>query len=165
MKKLLSALTLLMSLSSPAFADAPPIKIGDIGAYTSDPARAQAYRNGWEMARDEINASGGVFGRSLEIKSRDDQGDSAGAGCVAEDMVNRNHIRILTVFSLANIELAVSDFSKKNKVLFTSSNFNSDRLIWQEEHRYAFSESVRLLYTRLTVCLLNARRQRAQKNG
>ncbi|MDR3425269.1 MAG: ABC transporter substrate-binding protein [Alphaproteobacteria bacterium] len=149
MKKLFCAfVTLAALIAFPTWANdsQPPIKIGDIGVYTGDPRRLYPYRDGWEMARDEINASGGVLGRPLEIISRDDQGDPAAALRIAEDLLNRDHVSILMGFSLANIELALSDFAQKNKVIFVSSNFNSDKLIWQDGNRYSFSIAAPAMY-------------------
>lgn len=149
MNKLLSVFVvigILLSLSAMAENAVQPIKIGDIGTYTGDPRRAYSYRHGWEMARDEINATGGVLGHPLDIISRDDQADPAAATRIAEDLVSRDQVRVLMGFSLAHIELALADFAKKNKIIFVSSNFNSDRLIWQEGNRYSYSIAAPALY-------------------
>ncbi len=53
---------------------AEPIKIGEINSYTRLPAFTLPYRNGWQLAVEEINAAGGVQGRPLEVISRDDGG-------------------------------------------------------------------------------------------
>lgn len=52
------------------------IKIGDINSYSSSPQIADPYRKGWQLAVEQINASGGVDRRALEVISRDD-GQSA----------------------------------------------------------------------------------------
>ncbi len=143
MKRIL--LTALLFLSGIAQA-AEPIKIGDVSVYTGDPRRVYSYRKGWEMACDEINAAGGVNGRNLEILSRDDGGDPAKAVRIAEDLVKREHVKILMSLSLANIELALSEFAYKNGIVFVSSNFNSDRLIWQDGNANSFSIGAPALY-------------------
>ena len=51
-----------------------PIRIGEINSYTAAPAFTVPYRNGWQVAVDEINARGGVAGRKVEVLSRDDAG-------------------------------------------------------------------------------------------
>ncbi len=54
------------ALAAPAIVRAQgahPIRIGEINSYTAIPAFTLPYRKGWEMARDEINAEGGVLGR------------------------------------------------------------------------------------------------------
>lgn len=68
--KAASALTLAMAGCS----SKPPLKIGFLGGLsgrTSD--LGIAGRNGAQFALDEINASGGVAGRMLELISRDDE--------------------------------------------------------------------------------------------
>src|SRR3954463_6855230 len=49
-----------------------PIRIGELNSYSRWAAFTVPYRNGWQLARDEINAKGGVNGRKIEIVSRDD---------------------------------------------------------------------------------------------
>jgi branched-chain amino acid transport system substrate-binding protein len=41
------------------------IKLGEINSYKALPAFLEPYRKGWELAVEEVNASGGVFGRKL----------------------------------------------------------------------------------------------------
>src|SRR5215472_5879316 len=60
-----------------------PIKIGELNSYKVFAAFLEPYRKGWELAQDEINASGGVLGRRIEIVSRDDNGNPGDAVRVA----------------------------------------------------------------------------------
>jgi branched-chain amino acid transport system substrate-binding protein len=53
---------------------AAPIRIGEINSYSAIPSFTLPYRNGWQLAIEEINARGGVLGRKLEVISRDDAG-------------------------------------------------------------------------------------------
>ena len=50
----------------------PPIKIGELNSYAKWAAFTVPYRDGWQLALDEINAKGGVLGRKIEVISRDD---------------------------------------------------------------------------------------------
>ena len=65
-----------------SFAAAPPvsaqetIRIGELNSYKSQPAFLEPYKKGLDMAADEINKSGGVLGKKLEIVSRDVNGDN-----------------------------------------------------------------------------------------
>ena len=49
--------TALSGLGRPVFAD-DTIKIGDINSYSGLPAFTEPYRKGWQLALDEVNASG-----------------------------------------------------------------------------------------------------------
>src|SRR5262244_140550 len=68
--------------------EAPAIRIGDISSYSALPIGTRGYRQGWELARDEINARGGVLGRKLEIIARDDAGKPDVAGTQAAQLVD-----------------------------------------------------------------------------
>ena len=42
-----------------------PILIGEISSYSTVPAFTVPYRNGWQLAVEEINKAGGVLGRQI----------------------------------------------------------------------------------------------------
>ena len=46
------------------------IKIGELNSYKSQPAFLEPYKHGIELAVDEINKSGGVLGKKLDVISR-----------------------------------------------------------------------------------------------
>jgi branched-chain amino acid transport system substrate-binding protein len=63
-----------------AFADAKPIKIGQLVAMTGESAEAGKYqRQGAELAVEQINAAGGINGRKISVVYEDDQGTNPGA--------------------------------------------------------------------------------------
>ena len=55
-------------------ADKAPIKIGEINSYSTIPQFTLPYRNGWQLAVEEINTAGGLLGRKVEVIARDDAG-------------------------------------------------------------------------------------------
>jgi branched-chain amino acid transport system substrate-binding protein len=65
------------------------IRIGELNSYKSQPAFLEPYKKGLDMAADEINKSGGVLGKKLEIVSRDDGGNPGDAVRVAEELAAR----------------------------------------------------------------------------
>ena len=56
-----------------------PIRIGEINSYSAMPQFTQPYKQGWQLAVEEINASGGLLGRKVEVIARDDDGREATA--------------------------------------------------------------------------------------
>ena len=62
-----------LPLASPALAE-DAIKIGEINHYKRLAAFAGPYKQGIELALEEVNGAGGVLGRPLEFVFRDDQG-------------------------------------------------------------------------------------------
>src|SRR6185437_612775 len=78
-----------------ARADAAPIRVGEINAYTAIPAFTLPYRNGFQLAVDEINAKGGVLGRKLEVISRDDGGKPQDAVRIAGELLDGQKVDLL----------------------------------------------------------------------
>ncbi|MFA5916372.1 MAG: ABC transporter substrate-binding protein, partial [Burkholderiales bacterium] len=89
-----ATLALAAAFSEPAAAQ-DTIKIGEMNSYKVFPAFLEPYKKGWELALDEINASGGVLGRKLEVVSRDDQGSPGEAVRVAEELLTRENVAFL----------------------------------------------------------------------
>src|SRR5690242_8984424 len=102
-------------------AESPPIKIGEISSYSALPIGTRGYRQGWELARDEINAKGGVLGRKIEIIARDDAGKPDVAVTQANELVEGEQVDLLTGTILSNVGLAVADFAKQKQIYFLAS--------------------------------------------
>jgi branched-chain amino acid transport system substrate-binding protein len=119
-------------------AQSAPIKIGEINSYTTIPAFTLPYRNGWQLAVEEINAAGGLLGRKVEVVSRDDAGKPEDAVRLAGELVNNEKVALLAGTFLSNVGLAVSDFAKQNKVLFIAAEPLTDAITWSEGHRYTY---------------------------
>ncbi len=119
-------------------ANAEPIRIGEINSYTRLPAFTEPYKKGWQMALEEINAKGGVHGQKLEVISRDDAGKPGNAVKIAEELVKREKVALLTGTFFSHIGLAVSDYAKQNKVLFVAAEPLTDALIWSKGNDYTF---------------------------
>ncbi len=114
------------------------IKIGEINSYTGLPAFTIPYRQGWQMALDEINASGGVAGRSLEVVSRDDGGKPGDALTAANELVSREGVSILAGTFFSNVGLAVADFAQQKRILFLAAEPLSDAITLDQGNRYTF---------------------------
>jgi len=119
-------------------ADPPPIKVGEISSYSALPVGTRGYRQGWELARDEINKKGGVLGRKLEIIARDDAGKPDVAITQAAQLVDAEQVDLLTGTILSHVGLAVADFAKQRQMFFLASQPLTDALIWEEGNRYTF---------------------------
>ncbi len=134
----LGALLVTVAMAAgPAAAD-DPIRLGDINSYTGLPAFTLPYRNGWQLAVEEINATGGVLGRPLEVISRDDGARPGDAVTAASELVSRERVVLLFGTLLSNVGLAVSDFARQRKVPFLAAEPLTDALVWEEGNRYTF---------------------------
>lgn len=117
---------------------AEPIRVGDINSYSVIPLYTGPYRNGWRMAVDEVNASGGVLGRKLEVVSYDDAAKPGEAVNRAQQLVSKDHVVLISGTYLSNVGLAVSSFAKQNRVFFMAGEPLSDAITWEQGNRYTF---------------------------
>jgi len=127
----------LAALGSTAWAQ-ETIKIGEINSYTRLPAFTQPYRNGWELAVEEINTAGGVLGRKIEVIARDDDGKPTDAVKIAEELVSRDEVVMLAGTFFSHIGLAVADFALQKQVMFVAAEPLSDAVTWAKGNRYTF---------------------------
>lgn len=130
------AVAAAVGLQTPAFADT--IKVGELNSYAKFAAFTVPYRNGWQLALEEINAAGGVMGKQLEIISRDDGGTTGDAVRVAEELVSREGVSFIFGTFLSNTGLAVADFANQNKTLFIAAEPLSDALTMDKGNKYTF---------------------------
>ena len=127
--------TAAAGLAAPAILRAQgdtPIRIGEINSYTAVPAFTLPYRNGWQLAVDEINAKGGVAGRKLEVVSRDDAGQPQNATRLAGELLTDAKVDLLAGGFLSNIGLALSDFAARNGKLYVAGEPLADSLVWDK---------------------------------
>ena len=138
---LTTAVAALLTVFSASIVNAQqdPIRIGEINSYTGPLASFTVpYRNGWQLAVEEINAKGGVLGRKLEVISRDDGAKPADAVKFAEELVRREKVDLIAGTFLSNIGLAVADFAQRNKVLFVAAEPLTDAIVWAKGNDYTF---------------------------
>jgi branched-chain amino acid transport system substrate-binding protein len=114
------------------------IRIGELNSYKAQPAFLEPYRKGWELALEEINAKGGLLGRKVEVISRDDGANPGDAVRVAEELLTRERVELITGTFLSHIGLAVTEFAGKKKVFFLAAEPLTDKITWQNGNRYTF---------------------------
>jgi branched-chain amino acid transport system substrate-binding protein len=114
------------------------IKIGELNSYKAQPAFLDPYKKGWEMAVEEINAKGGLLGKKLEVVSRDDGANPGDAVRVAEELITREGVNVITGTFLSHIGLAVTEFAGKKQVFFLAAEPLTDKITWANGNRYTF---------------------------
>jgi branched-chain amino acid transport system substrate-binding protein len=119
-------------------AEPAPIKIGEINSYSSIPQFTTAYRQGWQLAIEEINAKGGLLGRKVQVISRDDAGKPEEALRHAVELTSNEKVDVLAGGFLSNVGLALADHALKNKRLFVASEPLTDAIVWDKGNRYTF---------------------------
>ncbi|WP_431859108.1 ABC transporter substrate-binding protein [Azospirillum sp.] len=127
------------AVPSPASAQQPPVKVGEVNSYTGLPAFTIPYRNGWQLAVEEVNAKGGLLGgRKLEVVSRDDAGKPDDAVRIAGELVANEKVDLLSGTYFSNVGLAVADFAAREKIPFVASEPLSDAVTWEKGNRWTW---------------------------
>ena len=114
------------------------IKVGELNSYKVFPAFLEPYKKGMELALEEINRSGGVAGRKLELIVRDDGGTPGDAVRVAEELIARERVNVLMGTFASNVGLAVANLANQRKILFLASEPLTDKIVWENGNRYTF---------------------------
>jgi branched-chain amino acid transport system substrate-binding protein len=129
----------LGGLGTGAFAQAgKPIKIGEINSYSNIPQFTTPYKQGWQLAVEQINAQGGLLGRKVEVIARDDGGKPEEALKHAVELTSNEKVDVLAGGFLSNVGLALADHAQKNKRLFVASEPLTDAIVWDKGNRYTF---------------------------
>ena len=114
------------------------IKIGEINHYKRMAAFAGPYKNGIELALEEVNGAGGVLGKPLEFIFRDDQGKPGEAIKIAEELMTREGTVMITGTILSNIGLAISSLAAEKKFVYLASEPLADSIVWEKGNDYTF---------------------------
>src|SRR5918993_5851020 len=122
----------------PTAAQQGPIKIGELNSYARWAAFTVPYRNGWQLALEEINARGGVLGRRIEIISREDGATTGDATRVAEELVTRENVSFLFGSFLSNVGVAMADYANQKKILYLAAEPLTDAVTMAQGNRYTF---------------------------
>ncbi|WP_262270378.1 MULTISPECIES: ABC transporter substrate-binding protein [Microvirga] len=133
------ALGAVLALGAPAVhAQQAPIKIGELNSYARQAAFTVPYRNGWQLALDEINAKGGVLGRKIEIVSREDGATTGDATRVADELVTREGAILLFGSFLSNVGVAMADYANQKKIVYIAAEPLTDAITMAQGNRYTF---------------------------
>lgn len=114
-----AAVTLNMAMFGGAQAAEPPIKVGLVAALSGQSAKSgEALTRGLTMAINEVNASGGVLGRQLELVRRDDESNPSKGMLAARELVQREKVTVLFGGLDTPVSLAIVPLANQMKVPF-----------------------------------------------
>lgn len=112
----LLALSSALALSAAAFA-ADPIKIGVDGPYTGgSSSMGVSMRDGVRLAAEEINKSGGVLGRQIQLIERDDEAKNERGVQIAQEFVNKEKVVAAVGYINTGVALASQRFFQDAKI-------------------------------------------------
>ncbi|MCY4293044.1 MAG: ABC transporter substrate-binding protein, partial [Roseovarius sp.] len=132
-----AAMAAALPITSPALAE-DAIKIGEINHYKRMAAFAGPYKQGIELALEEVNGAGGVLGRPLEFVFRDDQGKPGEAVKIAEELMTSEGAVMITGTILSNVGLAISSHAAEKRYVYLASEPLADALVWSAGNPYTF---------------------------
>ncbi|NDD90502.1 ethanolamine utilization protein EutJ, partial [bacterium] len=123
--KILIALSLILSTigckkSQPQLseitADSAVIKIGEVGSMTGPQATFGTSTNqGIRLAVQEINASGGVKGKKIELISLDDQSKPEEAATAVTKLITQDKVIAILGEVASSVSLAMAPIAQSNK--------------------------------------------------
>jgi len=135
-----AALAGTVALGFPAIvrAQAEAIKIGHLTPLTGFLGAIGAYAQlGVKLAAEEINASGGVVGRPIDLISEDSVNPAA-AATKAQRMLEQDKAALLLGEINSASALAIMQVAERNKKVFFSTGARSDALRGKNCNRYTF---------------------------
>ncbi|AUT70639.1 ABC transporter substrate-binding protein [Paraburkholderia hospita] len=132
------AASLAVSLTALSASAQQTIKIGEINSYKAQPAFLMPYKNGWNLALDQVNATGGVLGKKLEVISRDDNANPGDTIRVAQELIAREQVQLLFGGYLSNTGLALTDFAKQKRMFFLAAEPLTDKIVWADGNKYTY---------------------------
>src|SRR5471032_3673379 len=114
----LKLLVAVMALGfSAAGMAAEPIKIGVAGPFTGGSApMGVSMRDGVKLAVAEINAKGGVMGRSLLLIERDDEAKNERGVQIAQELINKEKVAATVGYINTGVALASQRFYQEAKI-------------------------------------------------
>ncbi len=101
-----------------------PIKVGEIASLTGkEAAFGQSSHKGTLLAIEELNAAGGVLGRTLDLLTEDNQSKAGESATATRKLISRDHISALLgeVASSRSLEMAPIAQSSKIPMISPSS--------------------------------------------
>lgn len=108
---------------------ADPIKIGHYGSMTGSEATfGQSTDRGIRLAIDELNAAGGVLGRTIELITYDTRGDSGEAGKAVTRLVSSDKVVAVLGEVASSLSLAGGAVCQQFKVPMISPSSTNPRV-------------------------------------
>jgi branched-chain amino acid transport system substrate-binding protein len=128
---------LLTLLATLAFAVLPAcaqetIKIGHYGSLTGSEATfGQSTSNGLRLAIMQVNASGGVLGKQIELVEYDDKGDPKETGTVVTRLVTKDKVVAVIGEVASSLSLAAAPICQQNGVPMISPSSTNPKVTEQ----------------------------------
>lgn len=120
------AMTLLVCFAGCGTKEANTIRIGEYGSLTGDTATfGISTHHGIELAIEEINASGGVLGKKVEVITEDDRSQATEAATAVTRLINQHRVVAILGEVASSRSLAGAPICQRNRIpMITPSSTN-----------------------------------------
>ena len=126
----------IMIFSTPKGEDT--IKIGSIGIYSGEgSAWGVAAKNGIDMAVEEINAKGGINGKTLVVDHQDDKGSATESVNAFNNLVNAKNIHLIIGTTWSSTGIPLVNLADSSKTLVISPSLGKPE--FNEGSKYLFN--------------------------
>ncbi|HEX8325389.1 MAG TPA: ABC transporter substrate-binding protein [Tepidisphaeraceae bacterium] len=135
MRRILSALA-AAALSCGAFSSTAhaqdTLKVGHYGSLTGAQATfGQSTSNGLKLAVAEINASGGINGRKIELIEYDTKGDPKEAGTVVTRLCTKDKVSVVIGEVASSVSIAAAPICQQNGIPMVSPSSTNPKVTQQ----------------------------------
>ncbi len=139
-----AAIATTLALAPAAWAQGNPIRIGIAVSQTGNLAdSAKHYFRGLELWRDQVNASGGLLGRQVELVVYDDRSDAATSARLYERLITSDNVDLL-VGTLGSAQAATSTaVAEKHKRVMINGG-GAAEAIHERGFQYIFQTAARI---------------------
>jgi len=131
------ALGASLGLDAAAQSNKPIIIGGSLGMTGQFARMGEEEKRGIGMWAEELNARGGLLGRSIEIKIYDDQSDPSTSAKLYERLIVRDKVDLLFSAFASSVVFAGSSVTEKHKFPMVAQGASAQK-IWQRGYRYIF---------------------------
>lgn len=127
-RHLFSIFAALFTCSAASYAQ-DTIRIGEFASLTGKEATfGQASHNGTQLAIDEINASGGVLGRKLQLITEDDESKAGQPATVVRKLVSRDKVIAVLGEVASSRSLEAAPICQENKIPMISPSSTNPKV-------------------------------------
>jgi branched-chain amino acid transport system substrate-binding protein len=114
------------------------VKVGIVLPLTGDQAKfGEIEKQAFDLAREEINAAGGIKGKKLEFLIEDDTGRPEVGRSVAEKLITKDKVVMLGGGYASSVTYAVAGVAQQNRIPFLINTGSADN-ITQRRWDYVF---------------------------
>lgn len=105
------------------------IKVGAVLPLTGDAAQAgRNTKQGIDLCLEQINSSGGIDGKKIEVIYEDCKGDPKEAVSSIQKLINIDKVPAVIDNSLSNVTLAMAPIANKNEVILLATGASSPKI-------------------------------------